>query len=400
MPAKSRQSTPVKVSEARLARGRSRPEAIFPVAPLAAALPATYAATLQEIKTHLRHARLRAVLAANPIVIEAYWKTGKIILLRQQEAVWGAKVIDRLAADLKEAFPDMSGLSSRNLLAMKVFAREFPVAPITQQAVAQLPWGHVLQIMQRLKAPAAREFYIRESLAHGWSRSILEIQIQNEVHLRTGKAQNNFARTMPSADSDLATQLFKDPYLFDFLGTADPRREAEVEQALVDHVQKFLLELGTGFAFVGRQVRLEVGGEDYPLDLLFYHLRLRRYVVIELKAHAFAPGDVGQLNLYLSAVDDLLRHTDDQPTIGLLLCRKKNKLVAEYALRGLDQSIAVAAWQTQLTESLPEELRGSLPTVEEIEAELAGDLSPVSPEKTPKALHELPRAKKQNRSKL
>lgn len=373
MPAKPRKPSPEKAEEPRLSRGRTRPEAIFPVAPPASSLPESYAATLQEIKAHLRNARVRAVLAANPIVIEAYWRTGNIILTRQKEAAWGAKVIDRLAVDLREAFPDMSGLSSRNLLAMKIFAREFPEGPIAQQPVAQLPWGHVLQVMQRLKDPAARDFYIRETLAQGWSRSILEIQIQNQLHLRTGKAQNNFALTMPPADSDMVAQLFKDPYLFDFLGTADPRREAEVEQALIDHIQKFLLELGTGFAFVGRQVRLEVGGEDYPLDLLFYHLKLRRYVVIELKARAFTPGDVGQLNLYLSAVDDLLRHPDDQPTIGLLLCRKKNKLVAEYALRGLDQSIAVAAWQTQLTESLPEELRGSLPTIEEIEAELAGE---------------------------
>ena len=228
--------------------------------------------------------------------------------------------------------------------------------------------------MQMVKDPAVREFYICETIAHGWSRDILEIQIKNKLHLRAGQAQNNFALTMQPADSDMATHLFKDPYLFDFLGTADSRREAEVEQALVDHIQKFLLELGAGFAFVGRQVRLEVGGDDYPLDLLFYHLKLRRYVVVELKARAFIPGDVGQLNLYLSAVDDLLRHPDDQPTIGLLLCRKKNKLVAEYALRGLDQSIAVAAWQTQLTESLPTELRSSLPTIEEIEAELANDL--------------------------
>ncbi len=362
-----------KPDDSRLSRGRTRPDAIFPVAPTAASLPESYATTLQEIKTHLRNARVRAVLAANPIVIEAYWHTGKIILARQQEAAWGAKVIDRLAADLQEAFPDTDGLSSRNLLAMKVFAREFPDGPIAQQPVAQLPWGHVLQIMQRIKDPAARDFYIRESLAHGWSRSIMEIQIQNQLHLRAGKALNNFAITMPPADSDMATQLFKDPYLFDFLGTADPRREAEVDQSLVDHIQKFLLELGTGFAFVGRQVRLEVGDEDYSLDLLFYHLKLRRYVVIELKARAFTPGDVGQLNLYLSAVDDLLRHPDDQPTIGLLLCRKKNRLVAEYALRGLDQSIAVAAWQTQLTESLPEALRSSLPTIDEIEAELANE---------------------------
>ena len=360
----------------RLARGRTRPGAIFPVAPSAASLPASYAATLQDIKTHLRSARVRAVLAANPIVIEAYWHTGKIILARQQEAAWGAKVIDRLAADLQEAFPDMGGLSARNLLAMKIFAREFPADPIAQQAVAQLPWGHVLQIMQRVKDPATRDFYTHQCIAQGWSRNILEMQIQNQLHLRAGKAQNNFALTMPPADSDMAAELFKDPYLFDFLGTADPRREAEVEQALVAHIQKFLLELGTGFAFVGRQVRLEVGGEDYPLDLLFYHLKLRRYVVIELKARAFVPGDVGQLNLYLSAVDDLLRHPDDQPTIGLLLCRKKNKLVAEYALRGLDQSIAVAAWQTQLTETLPDDLRSSLPSIEEIEAELANDIPP------------------------
>ena len=374
---KPRKTTTTQPDEPRLSRGRTRPDAIFPVAPSAASLPESYAATLQEIKSHLRSARVRAILAANPIVIEAYWQTGKIILARQQEAAWGAKVIDRLAADLQAEFPDMSGLTRRNLFSMRAFAEAFPDATIVKRLVSQLPWGQIIRLIQMVKDPATREFYIRECLVHGWSRDILEIQIRNQLHLRAGKAQNNFALTMPPADSDMAAQLFKDPYLFDFLGTADPRREAEVEQALVDHIQKFLLELGTGFAFVGRQVRLEVGDEDYPLDLLFYHLKLRRYVVIELKARAFIPGDVGQLNLYLSAVDDLLRHPDDQPTIGLLLCRKKNKLVAEYALRGLDQSIAVAAWQTQLTESLPEELRSSLPSIEEIEAELANDLPPV-----------------------
>lgn len=358
----------------RLSRGRTRPEAIFPVAPSAASLPESYAATLQEIKSHLRSARVRAILAANPIVIEAYWQTGKIILARQQEVAWGAKVIDRLAADLQEEFPDMSGLTRRNLFSMRAFAEAFPDGPIVKRLVSQLPWGQIIRLIQMVKDPAVRDFYIRETLAQGWSRSILEIQIQNQLHLRLGKAQNNFAMTMPPAESDMAAQLFKDPYLFDFLGTADPRREAEVEQALVDHIQKFLLELGTGFAFVGRQVRLEVGGSDYPIDLLFYHLKLRRFVVLELKARDFTPGDVGQLNLYLSAVDDLLKHPDDQPTIGLLLCRTKNRVVAEYALRGLDQSIAVAAWQTQLTDSLPEDLRSSLPSIEEIEAELAGDL--------------------------
>ena len=235
--------------------------------------------------------------------------------------------------------------------------------------------------MQMVKDPAARDFYIRETVIHGWSRSILELQIQGRLHLRAGKAVNNFALTMPPADSDMAVQLFKDPYLFDFIGTADPRREAEVEQALIDHVQRFLLELGAGFAFVGRRVHLEVGGDDFYLDLLFYHLRLRRYVVIELKARAFEPGDVGQINLYRAAVDDLLRHPDDQPTIGLLLCRGKNKLVVEYALSGLDKSIAVADWKKQITETLPAEFAGSLPTIAEIEAELGGKLkAPVKEE--------------------
>jgi predicted nuclease of restriction endonuclease-like (RecB) superfamily len=384
MPARKKSTT--KPSAERGSRGRTREGAMFTAAPPKLGLPAGYAGTLRDIKEHLRHARVRAVLAANPIVIEAYWHTGNIILQRQSEAAWGAKVIDRRAADLREEFPDMGGLSARNLLAMKIFAREFPDAPIAQQPVAQLPWGHVLQIMQRLKDPAAREFYISEAIAHGWSRGILEIQIQGQLHLRAGKALNNFAVTMPPAESDMAAQIFKDPYLFDFIGTADPRREAEVEQALLDHVQRFLLELGAGFAFVGRRVHLEVGGDDFYLDLLFYHLRLRRYVVIELKARAFEPGDVGQINLYRAAVDDLLRHPDDQPTIGLLLCRGKNKLVVEYALSGLDKSIAVADWKKQITETLPAEFQGSLPTIEEIEAELGGKLDASAKRRGGKAL--------------
>ena len=200
----------------------------------------------------------------------------------------------------------------------------------------------------------------------------LAFQIQAHAHARQGKAITNFAATLPPTESDLATQVFKDPYLFDFLGTADPRREREVEQALVDHIQRFLLELGAGFAFVGRQVPLEVGDQDFVIDLLFYHLKLRCYVVVELKAVPFDPGFVGQLNLYLSAADDLLRHADDQPTIGLLLCRSKNKIVVEYALRHLKRPVGVAQWETQLVEKLPKALKGSLPTVEEIEAELAG----------------------------
>ncbi len=377
MPAKKSSNlnppAPIEIGS-RLARGRARVDARFTAPPSLAGLPESYSATFEEIKSHLQSARIRAVLAANPIVIEAYWHTGKIILQRQQEAAWGAKVIDRLSADLRKAFPDMRGLSTRNLLSMKLFADAFPDGTITKQPVSQLPWGHVIRLLQMVKDSAVRDFYIQQTISHGWSRSILEIQIQNRLHLRAGRAQSNFALTMPPVDSDMAAQLFKDPYLFDFLGTADPRREAEVEQALVDHIQQFLLELGAGFAFVGRQVHLEVGDEDFYLDLLFYHLKLRRYVVIELKARAFEPGDVGQINLYRSAVDDLLRHPDDQPTIGLLLCKGKNKVLVEYALSGLEQSIAVADWKTQLTETLPPEFQGSLPTIQEIEAELSRDL--------------------------
>lgn len=374
MPPKTRKASREQSGDTRISRGRKRAEAIFPVAPATASLPESYASTLQEIKSHLRSARVRAVLAANPIVIEAYWKTGKIILARQQEAAWGAKVIDRLAADLKEAFPEMSGLTRRNLYSMRAFTEAFPDFSIVKQVVSQLPWGLIIRLIQIVKDPAARDFYLREALRQGWSRSVLEMQIQNQLHLRAGKAQNNFAVTMPPAESDMATQLFKDPYLFDFLGTADLRREAEVEQTLVDHVQKFLIELGSGFAFVGRQVHLEVGEDDFYLDLLFYHLKLRCYVVIELKAREFVAGDVGQINLYRAAVDDLLRHPDDRATIGLLLCRGKNKLVVEYALSGLDKSIAVSDWKTQITESLPTEFRGSLPTIEEIEAELSYEI--------------------------
>lgn len=215
-----------------------------------------------------------------------------------------------------------------------------------------------------------RLWYARQTIVHGWSRNILALQIDNRAHERHGKAISNFRDTLPLVESDLATQVFKDPYLFDFLGTADPRREREVEQALVDHIQRFLLELGTGFAFVGRQVPLEVGDQDFLIDLLFYHLKLRCYVVVELKAVPFDPAFVGQLNLYLSAADDLLRHSDDQLTIGLLLCRQKHRVVVEYALRNLKRPIGVAEWETKLVEKLPKALKGALPTVEEIEAEL------------------------------
>ena len=299
-----------------------------------------------------------------------YWDIGRMILDRQQRAGWGARVIDRLAADLREDFTNMKGFSPRNLKYMRAFAAAWPERAIVQEALAQITWYHNVTLIEKLEGEADRLWYARQVKEHGWSRNILALQIDTRTHERHGKALTNFKSTLPPADSDLAVQVFKDPYLFDFLGAADPRREREIEQSLVEHMQRFLLELGSGFAFVGRQVHLEFASRDYYLDLLFYHLKLRCYVVIELKAVPFDPAFIGQINVYLSAVDDLLRHPDDKPTIGLLLCRSKDQIVVEYALRDLKKPIGVAGWKTKIVEQLPEDLKGSLPTVEEIEAEL------------------------------
>ena len=265
----------------------------------------------------------------------------------------------------------MSGFSPRNLKYMRAFAEAWPDRAIVQRTVAQLPWRSNLALIEKLEHPEARLWYAQKTIENGWSRDILALQIESGLRERQGRAVTNFPVTMPPSDSDMAAQVFKDPYLFDFLGTADPRREREVERALVDHIQRFLLEMGAGFAFVGRQVQLELGDDDFQIDILFYHLKLRRYVVVELKAVPFNAAFVGQMNLYLSAVDDLLRHPDDEPTIGLLLCKGKNRVIVEYALRGFTKPVGVADWETRLVDSLPDELQGSLPTVEEIEAELS-----------------------------
>ena len=352
-------------------RGKTREGAFFPVSPPRAGLPRDYAETLSAIKRRILQERLRVVLAANSAMVLLYWEIGRMILDRQERAGWGARVIDRLAADLRGAFPDMKGFSPRNLKYMRAFAAAWPDRVIVQQVAAQIPWFHNCLLLDRVPDPTARNWYIRQVTEHGWSRNILTLQIDARAHRRHGKAITNFTGTLPPDDSDMAAQVFKDPYLFDFLGTADPRREREVEQALVDHIQRFLLELGSGFAFVGRQVQLAFASRDYFIDLLFYHLKLRCYVVIELKAVPFDPAFIGQINVYLSAVDDLLRHPDDKPTIGLLLCRSKDRIVVEYALRDLKKPIGVAGWETKIVEKLPENLKGSLPTVEELEAELS-----------------------------
>ena len=311
---------------------------------------------------------MRAALAANQELTLLYWDLGRVVLERQAEEGWGAKVIDRLSRDLQRAFPDMKGLSPRNLKYMRRFSEAWPEREIVQGVLAQIPWWSNIALLEKIGTPEQRLWYAHKTIEHGWSRNILVMQIESGLHLRQGQALTNFEATLPAPNSDLANTLLKDPYIFGFLGLEDEAQEREVEKALVQHMRDFLLELGVGFAFVGNQYRLEVGGDEFFLDMLFYHLRLRCYVVVELKAVPFKPEFAGKLNFYLSAVDDLVRHPDDGPTIGLLLCRGKNKTVAEYALKDMSKPIGVSDYQ--LTEALPEQLAGQLPTVAELEAEM------------------------------
>ena len=334
------------------------------------ARPEGYGELLQTLKARIQTSQVKAVLAVNRELILLYWSIGRDILDRQERLGWGAKVLDHLAEDLKRAFPGVRGFSVRNLKYMRDLAREWPDVEIGQQLVAQLPWGHNIQLLQRVKNRSEREWYIRACVEQGWSRNVLAMQIKTGLYRRQGQAITNFERSLPAPQSDLAQQALKDPYQFDFLTLDGDAREREIEQGLMDHLQRFLVELGVGFAFVGRQVRLDVGDNEYILDLLFYHLKLRCYVVIELKSGSFKPEYAGKLNFYLSAVDDQLRHPDDAPSIGLLLCQEKDRLEAEYALRGMTQPMGVSEYE--LTEALPDELKGQLPTIEEIESELEG----------------------------
>jgi predicted nuclease of restriction endonuclease-like (RecB) superfamily len=372
--------------------------------------PAGYADWLGELKTRIESARLRASLAVNHELIALYWQIGRDILARQAEQGWGAKVIDRLSQDLRAAFPEMKGFSRTNLLYMRAFAAAWPEFGIVQQAAGQLeggaigqavlgqldegaivqgvlgqldegaivhqllhklPWYHHLALLDKLKTREDRLWYAAKAVEHNWSRNILVMQIESRLMERSGAAVTNFALTLPKPESDLARESLKDPYRFDFLGLGEEAQEREIENALVKHVTDFLLELGAGFAFVGRQVLLDVGGDEFFIDLLFYHLKLRRYLVIELKAGKFKPEHLGKLGFYLTAVDAQMKHPQDGPTIGLLLCKSKNKVVAEYALRDKTQPLGVAEYQ--LVESLPPELQSSLPSIEQIERELAGD---------------------------
>jgi len=333
--------------------------------------PAGYADWLAELKTRIHSAQQRATLAVNRELVLLYWQMGRDILARQAQQGWGAKVIERLAHDLRTAFPEMKGFSPRNLKYMRAFAEAWPDEQIVQQAAAQLPWFHLCTLLDKLKTRTERDWYLAKAIEHNWSRNVLVMQIETRLHERSGTAVTNFAASLPKPQSDLALESIKDPYRFDFLGLGDAAQEREVEHALVKHVTEFLLELGAGFAFVGRQVLLDVGGDEFFIDLLFYHLKLRCYVVIELKTGKFKPEHLGQLGFYLTAVDRQVKTEHDNPTIGLLLCKSKNKVVAEYALGDKTQPMGIAEYK--LAESLPAELQTSLPSIEQIERELQGN---------------------------
>ncbi len=361
-----------------------------------AGLPADYAAFLESLKSRVRQAQTKAMLSVNQELIQLYWDIGRLIVERQEQEGWGRAVVERLADDIQKSFPGMGGFSRTNVFRMRAFylAYKGPAEIVPQAvgqaksgrkvaqavgqvsekgppaAVANLPWGHNVLLFERIKDESQRLWYAAKALEHGWSRAVLTVQIESDLFGRQGKAITNFRTRLPAPQSDLAQQSLKDPYLFDFLTLREDAVERDLETGLVDHIQKFLLELGAGFAFVGRQVHLTVGGDDFYLDLLFYHLTLRCFVVIDLKARAFTPEDAGKMNFYLSAVDARMRHPDDAPSIGLILCKKRNRLVAEYALRDIAKPLGVAEWQTRLVQALPEPLKGSLPSIEEIEAEL------------------------------
>lgn len=359
-----------------------------------------YSHLLTDIKTRIQGAQVRALLAVNAELLRLYWGIGQLLHARQQEEGWGTGVIPKLAIDLHNELPELKGFSERNLKRMLGFYRAYPqpeqfvpqavaqthdlkmpqlAAPVDGETLLwQIPWGHHALLLEKIKDPAVRCWYMMYSLMHGWSRNILTMQIETHAYQRQGRAVTNFSTSLLAPQSDLVQQTLKDPYLFDFLTLEKDFHERELETGLVRHVEKFLLQLGQGFAFVGRQYLVSVGEDDFYIDLLFYHLKLRCFVVIELKRGPFKPEYAGKINFYCNLVDDRLRHDHDQPTIGLLLCQDKNRAIAEYALRGIDKPIGVAEYQ--LLRELPETLVSNLPSIAEIEAELSDEMEGIDEE--------------------
>lgn len=327
-----------------------------------------YRQALATIKQRIQASQTRAILAVNAELLNLYWDIGRQLDAWQRERAWGSAVVEQMAQDLQASYPGMKGFSRTSLFAMRQFyAFLSPRFEVVPQPVGQMPWGHVRTLLTKVKSVDLVLLYAQTCAEHGWSRRVLEWQIEQRFHERTGQAVGNFAQTLPAPQSELVQQSLKDPYVFDFLTLTSQAVERDIENQLVAQITRFLLELGKGFAFLGRQYPLTVNGRDYFLDLLFYHARLKCYVVIELKAGGFKPEYVGKLNFYLSAVDDLLRAEDDQPTIGLILCKDKDKLDVEYALRDVHKPMGVSSF---ITKDIPLSVQSQLPTVEEIESEL------------------------------
>jgi predicted nuclease of restriction endonuclease-like (RecB) superfamily len=339
-----------------------------------------YSNLLIDIKQRIRQAQSKAILSVNSEMISMYLDIGNMLLEKQKVAGWGAAVIPNLSKDIHNELPEIKGFSERNIGYMIRFAKEYRTL-ILQQAVAKsgntelfysIPWGHHILIIEKIKDISIRLWYMEQSIVNGWSRDTLASMIKSSVHSRQGNLAHNFNRTLPSMQSDLVRNSFKDPYIFDFLTLSEPFEERELETELVKHLEKFLLELGIGFSFLGRQYKLTITDRDFYLDLLFYHIRLRCFVIVELKKGEFKPEYAGKMNFYCSAVDDCLKHSSDQPTIGLILCETKNKVFAEYALRDINKPIGVSEYE--LTQALPDNLKGSLPSIEDLEAELSREV--------------------------
>lgn len=322
----------------------------------------SYVELIEDLKKQISQARIRAHLAVNKEMISLYWNIGNQILERQKEAGWGTKVIENISKDLRAEFPEMKGLSAQNLKYMRKFAETYTKKEISQQAVDQIPWGHNVKIFYDIESQEARFWYIQKTIENGWSRNVLNMQIKTNLYARDGKSINNFSSTLPSAQSDLAQSIIKDPYNLEFLDIQGKVVERELETKLIDHIRKFLLELGQGFAFIGNQYHIELEGEDYYIDLLFYHVKLKCYVVIELKTGKFKPEYAGKLNFYLNLIDRQVKDKSDNPTIGLILCEDKKNITVEYAIEGINKPMGVSGFK--LTEKLPEQLKQYLPTEE------------------------------------
>jgi len=326
-----------------------------------------YKEFITNLKSKIKSAQLKAHIKVNEELLRLYWDIAKQIVQKQKDSSWGDKVLENISKDLKKEFPNMSGFSLRNIQYMKKWYLFYSIVQQPVAQIFQIPWGHNIHIITKCKSVDEALFYVRETITNGYSRAVLIHQIESNLYKRKSKAITNFSKKLPAIQSDLAQEITKDPYNFDFLALRQRYDEKDLEDALMQNMTQFLLELGQGFSFLGRQYKLEIDGNEFKIDLLFYHVKLHCYVVVELKTTEFKPEYAGKLNFYISAVDAELKSKKDNPTIGILICKSKSDTIVEYALKNVNSPIGVSKYE--LTEVLPKEYRSSLPTVEEIEAE-------------------------------